>query len=48
MYGYKVKCLLMGGELLKMRYCLWKSIKNHHISTTNKQLFKYVVNKTMK
>ena len=47
MYGYKVKCLLMG-ELLKMRYCLWKSIKNHHISTTDKLLFKYVVNKTTK
>ena len=47
MYGYKVKCLLMG-ELLKMRYCLWKSIKNHHISTTDKLLFKYVVNKTRK
>ena len=31
-----------------MRYCLWKSIKNHHISTTDKLLFKYVVNKTMK
>lgn len=47
MYGYKVKCLLMG-ELLKMRYCLWKSIKNHHISTTDKPLFKFVLNKTMK
>ena len=46
MYGYKVKCLLMG-ELLKMRYCLWKSIKNHHISTTDKLLFKFVLNKTM-
>ena len=47
MYGYKVKCLLMG-ELLKMRYCLWKSIKNHHISKTDKLLFKFVLNKTMK
>ena len=42
MYGYKVKCLLMG-ELLEMRYCLWKSIKNHHISTTDKLLFKFVL-----
>ena len=47
MYGYKVKCLLMG-ELLKMLYCLWKSIKIHHISTTNKLLFIFVLNKTMK
>ena len=31
-----------------MRYCLWKSIKNHHISTTDKLLFKFVLNKTMK
>ena len=36
------------GELLKMRYCLWKSIGNHHISTTDKLLFKFVLNKTTK
>ena len=35
-------------QLLKMRYCLWKSNKNHHISTTNKLLFIFVLNKTMK
>ena len=27
---------------------MWKSIKNLHISTTDKLLFKYVVNKTMR
>ena len=47
MCGYKVKCLLMG-RAPKMRYCLWKSIKNHHIPTTDKLLFKFILNKTMK
>ena len=37
----------MGGAP-KMRYCLWKSIGNHHIPTTDKLLFKFVLNKTTK
>ena len=31
-----------------MRYCLWKSIGNHHIPTTDKLHFKFVLNKTTK
>ena len=35
MYGNKVKWFfLLVGQ--KMCYCLWKSIKNHHISTADK------------
>ena len=28
-----------------MYYCLWKSIKNHHIPTAYKLSFKFVLNK---
>ena len=47
MYGYKVKCLLMGGAP-KNALLLVEIYQNHHISTTNKLLFKFVLNKTTK
>ena len=47
MYGYKVKCLLMGGAP-KNALLLVEIYQNHHISTTDKLLFEFVLNKTMK